>query len=74
MIEPTSKDINRFCLYMDSAPVPTVEAGRVHSFNQETVFVGFPNRRSGLVEVKGCNRADLWWLDDVARLLRGTTA
>lgn len=70
MIEPTSKDIGRFVLYMDGAPVPTVESGRLSSFNETTVFVAFPQRGGNVVSVQGCNRSDLWWLDKVARMLR----
>lgn len=70
MIEPTSKDIGRFVLYMDGAPVPTVESGRVNSFNETTVFVAFPQRGGSGVNVMGCNRDMLWWLDKVAPLLR----
>lgn len=65
MIEPTSKDIGRFVVYCDRAPVPTVEAGRITSFNEATVFVAFPKRYVDGVNVQGCNRGDLVWLDDV---------
>lgn len=64
MIEPTSKDIGRFVVYGDAVR-STVEAGRVTSFNEATVFVCFPKRHIRDVTVQGCSRCDLYWLDEL---------
>lgn len=69
MIEPTSKDIGRYVAYTDNAPVPTVEAGRITSFNDRIVFVAFPKQRIvSEAVVQGCDRGSLVWLDELLPL------
>jgi hypothetical protein len=74
MIEPTSKDVGRFVVYVRHDGLrPVIEAGRIRSFNELYVFVGFPSRASDVVEPKACTRDTLVWLDDLVSLAEGAT-
>lgn len=66
MIEPTINDIGRFVVYVDHAGT-TAEAGRITSFNEQTVFVAFPKRLIAETTVQGCERSMLHWLDDIVQ-------
>lgn len=69
MINVTEKDLGKFVIYCDHAPVPTIEAGVIVGFNERTVFVSFPKKFiREEATTQGCTRESLYWIKDVVKI------